>query len=56
LLYLNAIFLKQGSKGLCSSYGITLGQGKDKVKVEYDIQRLPSKLQIRATKTNPNVN
>jgi hypothetical protein len=26
----NPILLRQGSKGLCSSYGITLGQGKDR--------------------------
>jgi hypothetical protein len=46
----NAILLRQGSKGLCSSYGITLGQGEDRVKFEYDFQRLPSKPQIPATK------
>jgi hypothetical protein len=38
---LNAIFLRQGSKGLCSSYGIILGQGKDRVKVEFEFQILP---------------
>jgi hypothetical protein len=50
LLCLNAIFLRQGSKGLCSSYGITLGQGEDKVKVEKDSQKLPFRIQFPSIK------
>jgi hypothetical protein len=52
----NAILLKQGSKGLCSSYGITLGQGEDMVKVEYNFQRLPWKPQIPNTKVDLSAN
>jgi hypothetical protein len=47
--------LKQGSKGLCSSYGITLNYGEDRVKVGSDFQRLPSKPQILTTKLNLSV-
>jgi hypothetical protein len=50
LLYSKAIFLKQGSKGLCSSYGITLGQGEDKVKVEKVSQELPSRIEFPSIK------
>ncbi len=52
LLCPNAIFLRQGSKGLCSSYGITLGQGENKVKVEKDNQELPSKIQFPSRYNN----
>jgi hypothetical protein len=52
---LNAIFLRQGSKGLCSSYGIILGQGKDRVKVEFEFQILPWKPQILANKVDLSV-
>jgi hypothetical protein len=50
LLSPNAIFLRQGSKGLCSSYGITLGQGNDKVKVKKDSQELSSRIQFPSIK------
>jgi hypothetical protein len=50
LLCPNAIFVRKRSKGLCSSYGITLGQGEDKVKVKKDSQELPSRIQFPSIK------